>query len=575
MRINAHAHIFNLQTVLTLEAIEIIARRIRDRGVPEFVVSAVTRILDRQLDHPEYLVEEELLERFIAEIASDASFQSFLGSATSPLPVEITVLGGGSIQDLGVAGLRSSLDKLSTYLDARDGSGGGIFDVYETLRLAMQPDIVSVADKLLEHLRPEDGLIALMMDITSDTEPERDRRNFERQLRGTMEAAVQRPGRIFPFVAVNPRRATHFDVLRRAVADMGFCGVKLYPSLGYAVDTAEMRKVYDYCMQEDLPVLVHCTDGGFYRDTDSIRESDPDRWYPVLDDYPELRLCFGHCGGCRGLIGGGAPVPDSWAEHVLEYVRSFPNVCADLSYHVDTMGGGAPQDAYFATLRTLLADPAVAGRLLFGTDSWLVRLNVTDAHYWKYFEQHLTADEFRQITEEAPRRFLGLPAADGTGMLPNIERHAAFLEQNRDRVGAEPTAWVRTALPGVVFTPRTHDPVWTPNNHAHFYTFRYLRDLMTVSQQQLGFSRSGALRLRQLTYWHKDHESPILFAQRTEANARRLAAFCKANGAIYEASYDDDAAVSRLTELFTEGERTLAETAQSVDAIFSFHAEVV
>ena len=62
MRINAHAHVFNLQTVLTREAIEIIARRILDRGVPEFVVGAVSRILDRQLDRPEYLVEEELLE---------------------------------------------------------------------------------------------------------------------------------------------------------------------------------------------------------------------------------------------------------------------------------------------------------------------------------------------------------------------------------------------------------------------------------------------------------------------------------------------------------------------------------
>ena len=574
MRINAHAHIFTLQSVLTREAIEIIARRVQDRGVPEFVVGAVTRILDRQLDRPEYLVEDELLERFIAEIAADASFQNLVGAVTSPLPVEITVLGGG-IQGLGVSALRSSLDKLSTYLDARDGSGGGIFDVFETLRLAMQPDIVSVADRLLEHLHPDDGLIALMMDIASDREPERDRENFERQLRGTMEAAVQRPGRIFPFVAVNPRRTTHFDVLRRAVEEMGFCGVKLYPSLGYAVDTPELRAIYDYCMQSDLPLLVHCTDGGFYRDPASIAHSDPDRWYSVLEDYPELRLCFGHCGGCRGLIGGGGPVPGSWAEQVLEYVRGFPNVCADLSYHVDMMGGGAPETDYFATLRVLLADPELSGRLLFGTDSWLVRLNVTDAHYWKYFEQHLTAGEFRQITEEAPRRFLGLPASDGTGMLANIERHLAFLERNRERVGAEPTEWVRAALPNVVFTARTNDPFWTPNNQAHFYTYRYLRDLMTASHSALGFVRAGVLRLRQLTYWQKEHESPVLFQQRTEGNARKLAAFCKANGALYEGSYDDDAAVSRLAELFADGERTIAEMAQSVDAIFRFHAEVV
>jgi predicted TIM-barrel fold metal-dependent hydrolase len=575
MRINAHAHIFNLQTVLTREAVEIIARRIRDRGVPEFVVGAVARILDRQLDRPEYLVEEELLERFIEEIASDPNFQSFLSNATTSLPVEITVMGSGGLKGLGVSAMRASLNKLSTYLDARDGSGGGIFDVFETLRLAMQPDIVSVADKLLEHLGPDDGIVALMMDITSENEPERDRQNFERQLRGTAEAALQRPGRIFPFVAVNPRRAEHFDILKRAIEEMGFVGVKLYPSLGYSVDTSAMRKVYDYCMQADVPLLVHCTDGGFYRDKNSITNSDPDQWYDVLDDFPELRLCFGHCGGWRGLVGGGTPAPGSWAEEVLEYVRAFPNVCADLSYHVDMMVGGTLESDYFATLRALLADPTVAGRLLFGTDSWLVRLNVTDAHYWRYFEQHLTPTEFKQVTEEAPRRFLGLPASDGTGMLPNIERHLEFLRQNRDRVGAEPASWVRSALPGVTFTPRMSDPFWTPNNQAHFYTYRYVRDLMTQSHAQLGFARSGQLRLRQLTYWQKENESPVLFQQRTEANARKLASFCKVNGAAYEGTYDDDGAVMRLAEVFADGDRTIAELAQSVDAIFRFQTEVV
>ncbi|HUF30871.1 MAG TPA: amidohydrolase family protein [Gemmatimonadaceae bacterium] len=574
MRINAHAHIFNLQTVLTREAIEIMARRVRERGVPEYVVGALTRILDRQLDHPEYLVEEELLEHFLSEIAADPAFQGFVASAVHSLPVEITVLGGG-VRGLGVSALRSTLDKLSSHLEARDGVGGGIFDVFETLRLAMQPDIVSVADRLLEHLRPDDGLIALMMDITSESEPDRDRRNFERQLRGTAEAAIQRPGRIFPFVAINPRRRAHLEILSRSVEQMGYVGVKLYPSLGYSVNTPAMRKVFDYCMTADLPVLVHCTDGGFYRDKEAIANSDPAMWEPVLDDYPELRLCFGHCGGCRGLVGGGTPVPDSWAEVVIDMVRSFPNVCADLSYHVDMMGGGALETDYFGTLKALLADPTVAGRLLFGTDSWLVRLNITDAHYWRYFEQQLTPPEFRQITEEAPQRFLGLPDSTGAGMLPNIERHLAFLESARERVGAEPAPWVSSALPTVTFTARTSDPYWTPNNHAHFYTYRYLRDLMTPSHVQLGFARSGALRLRQLTYWQKEHESPALFTQRTESNARKLAAFCKVNGAVYEGAYDDDVAVSRLAAVFADGDRTLTDMAQSVDAIFSFRPETV
>ncbi len=551
---------------------EIIARRIGDRGAPAFVVEAVAKLLDEQLNRPEYLIEDELLERFLAKIAESASFRRLVSDASTALPVEVRLL-GGNLGSLGRATLRGALDKLSTTFDDPD-AGTGIFDVFETLRMAMQPDCVSVADKLLGHLQPDDVIVALMMDIPSESEPARDRRNFQAQFEGTVEAALQRPGRVLPFIAVNTRRRSHFSLMREAIERHGFAGVKLYPSLGFEVDTDAMRRVYAYCQDRDLPIVMHCTMGGFYRSEMSRQFSDPSLWEDILPDFPLLRICFAHCGGWAGLAGASGVEPGSWTEAVVKLMKAHPNVRADLSNHVEMMRGGDAEARYLSTLKGLLADPATADRILFGTDAWLVRLAMTDAHFWHYFESKLTPPEFRKIAEENPRVFFGLPdESTGEGMRPNIQRHVAYLVSHRDRVGAEPAAWLRAVTPGVTFVVRRASPSWTPNNQAHFYTYRYLRELMTPGYQALGFERSGALRMRQLTYWQKEHESAAVFAQRCEANARKLASFCVVNGATYEGTYTDTAAVERLIELFENGELTVAEAAGTVDAVFRFQME--
>ena len=550
----------------------IIARRIGERGAPDFVVEAVAKLLDEQLNRPEYLIEDELLERFLAKIGESESFRRLTADASTTLPVEVRLLGGG-LGNLGRAALRGALDKLSSTFDDPN-AGTGIFDVFETLRMAMQPDCVSVADKLLGHMRPDDVIVALMMDITSETEPDRDRRNFRTQFQGTLEAALQRPGRVLPFIAVNTRRKAHFSLMREAIERHGFVGVKLYPSLGFEVDTDAMRKVYAYCQQRDLPIVMHCTTGGFYRNADTRQFSDPTIWEDILPDFPTLRVCFAHCGGWAGLAGENGIEPGSWTETVVALMHAHPNVYADLSNHVEMMRGGVPEERYLATLKSLLADTATSDRILFGTDAWLVRLALTDAHFWGYFESRLTPPEFARIAEENPREFFGLPdESTGAGMRPNIARHVAYLVAHKDQVGADPAAWLRAVTPGVTFVARRARPSWTPNNQAHFYTYRYLRDLMTSGYQALGFERSGALRMRQLTYWQKEHESAALFTQRCEANARKLASFCVTNGAVYEGTYTDTSAVERLTEMFGDGELTLAEAAGMVDAIFRFQLE--
>lgn len=573
MFVNAHAHVFNLQTVLTEEAITILVGRLRRYGVHEAILEGLGDFLWAQLLRPEHLTEEALLRRFLRAITSTAAFRQF-ADGLAGLPVEVQLLGTAG-DALAVDVLRAALDKLSRLLGDDDAATPSVFDLYETLRLVMQPAVVDVADRLLAPLGPDDVLVALMMDIVAVPEQARDRANFLAQLKGTSEAAVLRPGRLLPFVAVNPLRTDHFDHLETAVMRLGFVGVKLYPSLGFDVGSPEIRRVLAYCVEHDVPVLVHATRGGFFRSEATRDFSDPARWRPLLDAFPDLRVCFAHFGGWGGFSGQ-VPEQAAWADTILALMRAHAGVYTDLSFHVEMMPDAAASAAYFDALRALLADGVAGTRILFGTDGWLVRMRVTEAAYWACFREALSAAEFRQIAAQAPRAFLGLPDAAGRGMRPNVARHVAFLEANRARAGAVPAAWVGT-VSDAVFMPVRGTPGWSPNHRAHVLTYQFVRfetSDLPPALRGLTFAGAAPVRLRQLAYYTKDHGDPDLYAQARRATALKLDAFLRHNGAVYEGDYSREDVVRLVDRLLDDGDRTLAEFAAAVDALYLFASEL-
>jgi predicted TIM-barrel fold metal-dependent hydrolase len=568
MRINGHAHVFTLQSVLSREAIAVMVGRLRRMLLHDFIVDAVEELLNEQLDHPEYLVEDELLVRFMRAIGGNAKFKQLTRSVQ--LPVEVRLLGSAGDR-LEVRALRAALDRLSSWIDGQDGPGKSPFDVFETLRIAMQPSIPRVAEKLLAHLGEDDAIVALMMDIVAEEEGERDRRNFLGQIRGTMDAAIARPGRVLPFIAVNPRRPDHFELMRQAIERQGFVGVKLYPSLGFRVTTDAIRNVLAYCRDQDVPIVVHCTAGGFNKDAETAGYAHPKHWLELFSQpSDDLRVCFAHCGGWGGFCN----LDDGqveWAETILDYMTAHPNVYADLSYHVEMMmTGGDVEKRYFTALKKLLAGPH-AGRVIFGTDSWLLRLNIDDSAYWSYFESKLTKAEFGQIASTAPRRFLGLPV-DGRGPRPNILRHVSFLEDQADRVGALPARWVRDLSDAGWAVVRT-DTTWSRNNHAHVAAFNYFKTQIPPRLLAAGFEECGQLRLRQLDYFSGGGGKPS--DTKVRGNARNLMAQCVAYGGSPEAGHDDAGIQARLIELLRDGDRTLSAVGGSLDAFYLFAHEVV
>ncbi len=266
-----------------------------------------------------------------------------------------------------------------------------------------------------------------MMDIT--TGDGSDAKLFKRQVRDTSQAVLDYPGRIFPFFAVNPARGNHLKLMKDALKNGGFVGVKLYPSLGYKLDTPEMDAVFAHCAETETPILMHCNEGGFYARKEYIPYGNPRKWRAILAKYSSLRVCFGHFGGDGNITEH--PVDDSsWTGTILELMATYPGVYADISYNTAPTKSDENAEAYFANLeRWLDSDSPYRDRILFGTDFFLVRMRMRESSYWTYFETKLEetslgVDAFKQIAEINPAAYLGLPASAPRA---NIARYIDFV----------------------------------------------------------------------------------------------------------------------------------------------------
>ena len=583
MNINVHGHLFTLRTVLSREAVSVMTQRLRDRGLPELMVSAVSGLLEDLLDRPELLDERELLARLLGHLRGASGFDAFVERRLSRLPFELAVRGEG-LEELSVGALRQALDQLTTAMRDEGDPAMRPYDLVETLRLAARGTITEVADALLEQMEPEDALVALMMDIRAPDEPERDRLNFLRQVEGTREAALQRPGRILPFFAIHPDRPDHFELMEAGVEEGAFLGVKLYPSLGYTVDSPELRRVFEFCVDRDVPILLHCSHGGFYRRKEFIDYCDPAHWEKVLQgELSELRVCFAHFGGWDALGRPGGLDENTWGGRILRLMREKPQAYTDLAFHTDQMHDPEDEEHYFTTLEELLQEEGLEQRILFGTDSWLLRMEMTEELFWKYYRERMPPESFRKIAELGPRAFLGFPEKDGSGggdgsneqgeaPRANIQRHVDFLVRNREKVGTEPASWV-VELADVSFHADREPPDWRRRTYPTQCTYRLAREYMTGAQKRGGYGANRELRLNELRYFRpRDPNFPGVVCG---GLARDLVGCCVDGGGAFAPGWDRNRAVGRLQEVFRKGEKRLVDVAVLLDTIFHFEEALV
>lgn len=66
------------------------------------------------------------------------------------------------------------------------------------------------------------------------------------------------PDRIKVFAGIDPRRGEKGqDLFKKGVFEYGFCGLKLYPPMGYAMNDKALDFYYSICNKYKLPVLIH------------------------------------------------------------------------------------------------------------------------------------------------------------------------------------------------------------------------------------------------------------------------------------------------------------------------------
>lgn len=251
--------------------------------------------------------------------------------------------------------------------------------------------------------------------------------SFFEQLEELEELARRYDGRLLPFVAADPRRADVTDLVTDCLENRGFAGVKLYPPLGYYPFDERLDKVFEYAQERSIPILAHCSRGGVYykgkiteemrrhpKSGDLLRErkrkkftdhfSDPRNYKWVLEKFPQLKICLAHYGGGGEWLKHFAdPRPSvgqrSWLAVVSDLMREHPNVYTDVAYT-------AHDRRLWPELAVRLNTDGLKERILFGSDFYMVRMEVTPRQFSIGLRSFVGETAFKQMAEINAATFL-------------------------------------------------------------------------------------------------------------------------------------------------------------------------
>ncbi len=224
--------------------------------------------------------------------------------------------------------------------------------------------------------------------------------------------------RLLPFLGVDPRghnARTLSEFVRSKVGKTKpFKGLKLYPPMGLLPTDDRLRPVFDYCQDEGVPVLSHCTVGGAGVRGSSRTFADlahPLKWEDVLNRLERrareqstkmFRLCLAHFDRLED------PDDVSWCDELMGLMRRFDGsgkveVYSDIAFDVVT---GSSRKRYGDNVARVL-DHGLGDRVLFGSDWWnylyecddesafVSQLDV-DRGWWKSADFDTAADKFLQ-----------------------------------------------------------------------------------------------------------------------------------------------------------------------------------
>jgi predicted TIM-barrel fold metal-dependent hydrolase len=297
------------------------------------------------------------------------------------------------------------------------------------------------------------------------------------------------------YVGFDPLRQVAFDsgtfkeyeplaLVRKAIREEGFLGVKLYSPMGYRplgngdrcqtyphiasirkllagssndpqtagckprpadgsrmlgerLDAAMVR-LFETCVREDAAVIAHTNDSNSAGENYSKR-ADPAYWIDVFKRWPTLRVGLAHFGSFSaesvGRPPGASGEAATWEWTIGRFLQATPSapVYADISYLVEIVGRSEPEGAKYA--KTFEAwiyqfDPECR-HLMFGTDWTMLGLDAAYEGYtdrvYRYFQTVLgfSAPMLHRLFGANAAAFLGLRENDSARkrLLAFYQRH--------------------------------------------------------------------------------------------------------------------------------------------------------
>lgn len=196
------------------------------------------------------------------------------------------------------------------------------------------------------------------------------------------------------------------DLVKQAINERGFVGVKLYPPMGFRpsgnagtlfyqnfpkhLDQAFRRKLpqrldaslnelYAWCAAENVPILAHASDSNG-SDIGYSSRANPDNWAAVLRTHPKLRLLLAHFGDFdEGFVTKERPRPrlsETWEWRMAKLTQDFSGspVYLDASYFLSAMLGadhGKRREIRRMMREVFARFPLARQRIVFGSD-WVM-----------------------------------------------------------------------------------------------------------------------------------------------------------------------------------------------------------
>jgi predicted TIM-barrel fold metal-dependent hydrolase len=297
-------------------------------------------------------------------------------------------------------------------------------------------------------------------------------------------------GKFHPFVPFDPARelayrkkmndpdgqlekSSSLELVKRAIEEQGFIGVKLYNALGYkplhnddektllrrnriAIRNQKMQYVfkgkeydevllelYDYCLKNEVPITTHCMMHGIesYPDA-SFHFGSAKFWRVVLDQFKGLRLNLAHFGW--------NPVPGhrygsgrNWMQEICSMMRDYEYLFADVAHHEVTSRFRRNQIiGDYKKLQSEYMDglDKIKKRILYGSD-WHVLRRLRN--YPTFLNNYIQVmNKSKLYSENEIEAFLGGNAFNFLGLLPG-GKNRIRLEKFYKRNHIDPPEWFR------------------------------------------------------------------------------------------------------------------------------------